>query len=181
MNQSELISNLADLEWEDFEVKAAKGGLPKSSWETVSAFSNTAGGWLLFGVKQAGKSFVIQGVSNPEKIEQDYFNAIRSGKFNVFIPSQQMKYEVEEKKVIAFYIPVSAQKPLYFNSLSNTHIRRGSSDQKATKEEIDAMFRDQTFGTKTSELVTGTSPNSFAWSNLQKTQALVSRKWKPIG
>lgn len=94
MTKSELISNLADLEWEDFEVKAAMGGLPKSSWETVSAFSNTAGGWLVFGVRQNGKIFEIQGVSNPEKIEQDFLNAIRSGKFNVFISTQQMRYRV---------------------------------------------------------------------------------------
>ena len=46
-----------------------KGEVPKSCWETVSAFSNTAGGWLVFGVSQKGKSFEIVGVNHPEKLE----------------------------------------------------------------------------------------------------------------
>lgn len=57
MTESQLISKLTDIEWEDFEVKAAKTDIPKNSWETVSAFSNTAGGWLVFGVKKDGKKF----------------------------------------------------------------------------------------------------------------------------
>jgi len=60
MNKQELIERLEDIEWEDFEVKEAKSELPKSSWETVSAFANTAGGWIIFGVKQTNKHFEIQ-------------------------------------------------------------------------------------------------------------------------
>ena len=52
MTKSELIEKLEDIEWEDFEVKEAKSEIPKSSWETVSAFSNTAGGWMIFGVSK---------------------------------------------------------------------------------------------------------------------------------
>ena len=83
MNKSEFIHKLAELEWEDFEVKEAKAEVPKSSWETVSAFANSSGGWLVFGVKQIGKFFEIQGVTNPEKIEQDFLSILRGDKFNV--------------------------------------------------------------------------------------------------
>jgi ATP-dependent DNA helicase RecG len=50
MTTTQLISHLSDLEWEDFEVKEARTEIPKNVWETVSAFSNTGGGWLIFGV-----------------------------------------------------------------------------------------------------------------------------------
>jgi len=63
MKKSELIEKLEDIEWEDFEVKEAKSEIPKSSWETVSAFSNTAGGWLIFGISKKGRSYDITGVS----------------------------------------------------------------------------------------------------------------------
>jgi ATP-dependent DNA helicase RecG len=35
MAKEELIQKLTSLEWEDFEVKAAKSELPKSVWEIV--------------------------------------------------------------------------------------------------------------------------------------------------
>ncbi|MCD6355473.1 MAG: putative DNA binding domain-containing protein [Prolixibacteraceae bacterium] len=175
MTKEELIQKLSDLEWEDFEVKAARAEIPKDAWETVSAFSNTSGGWLLFGVKQIGKKFEIQGVTNPEKIEQDFLNTIRGGKFNVFVPTKQEKYTVDGNTVIAFYIPVSKNKPVYYNSLANTFIRRGSSDQRATNEEIDSMYRDQTFGTKTSEIATGTSRKSINDASLSRYRDYMSR------
>ena len=37
-------------EWTSTEFKAARIALPKSAFETVSAFANTHGGWLLLGI-----------------------------------------------------------------------------------------------------------------------------------
>lgn len=145
MNQSEFLDKLTELEWEDFEVKEAKAEVPKSSWETVSAFANTSGGWLVFGVKQMGKTFTIQGVANSEKIEQDFLNTIRGEKFNTTLGVKSVKYNFEDKAVLAFHIAASKRKPVYFNNQTNTYIRRGSADTKATKEEVDTMYRDQTF------------------------------------
>src|SRR5690554_117649 len=176
MKKEELIDKLSDLEWEDFEVKEAKAEIPKSSWETVSAFSNTAGGWIVFGVKEIGKRFEIQGVTNPEKIEQDFLATLRNGqKFNAILHPQATKYKIEDKNVIAFYIPASDKKPIYFNSQSNTFIRRGSADQKATSEERDAMYRDQTFGTKTSELAKGTSRTDLDDKSIRQYRDYMSR------
>lgn len=176
MTKEELVMKLSDLEWEDFEVKEAKGEVPVSSWETVSAFSNSSGGWLIFGIKQIGQNFEIVKISNPEKVEQDFLNVLRSGqKFNVSINPTCLKYVIEGEIVLGFYIPVSPKKPVYFNTQSNTFIRKGSSDQRATQAEIDAMYRDQTFGTRSSELAIGTSLSDLKEKSIREYRDYMSR------
>ncbi len=155
MNKQELIQKLGDIEWEDFEVKEAKSDLPKSSWETVSAFSNTAGGWLVFGVKKEGKKYEILGVDNPEKIKRDFICVLRGNdKFNNKIKAECKKYSFGDKMVLAFYIPQEhpREKPIYFNGQRNTFIRTASGDQRATQEEIDSFYRNASFGEKDNEL-----------------------------
>lgn len=76
------------------------------------------------------------------------------------------KYSIDGKTVLAFYISSSPFKPVWFNSITNTFIRSGSGDRRATEMEINAMLRDQAFGIKSDEPATGTSfddidPGSF--------------------
>ena len=152
MNKGELIKKLQDIEWEDFEVKEAKSEIPKNSWESVSAFANTNGGWLIFGVMKEGKKYSIQGVKTPEKIEQDFTTVLRNkSKFNSVIKLKSKKYKFEDKTILAFYIPLSENKPVFYNNPKNTFIRSGSGDQRATQEEVNSMFRDSAFGTKDKE------------------------------
>ena len=106
MDKEKLIEKLKDIEWEDFEVKEAKSEVPKNSWDTVSAFSNTAGGWLIFGVRQSEKEFKIIGVDNAEKIEQDFIGVLRGcQKFNRKIEPKCKKYNFDSRLVLGFYIP----------------------------------------------------------------------------
>src|SRR3989344_1964198 len=153
MEKEELIQKLQDIEWEDFEVKEAKSEIPKNSWETVSAFYNTAGGWLIFGVKKEGKNYKVIGVEKPEKIEQDFIGVLRSGqKFNNKVEVKCKKYNFDGKTVLAFYISLSESKPIYYNNPKNTFIRSGSGDQRVTQEELNSMFRDSAFVTKDREI-----------------------------
>ena len=153
MTKDELVAKLRDIEWEDFEVKEAKSELPKTIWETVSAFSNTSGGWIVLGVKQSGKTFEIQGVGNIEKLEQDFLTTLRSEKFNQRLAVTSKSYDIDGKRLLAFYVPEVEMKPVYYNNPANTFIRMGSGDQRATEGEIRAMFRDQSFGKKTEEII----------------------------
>ena len=173
MTKEELKERIADLEWEDFEAKTAKSELPKDIWESVSSFSNCYGGWIVLGVKQEGKTFSIQGVDNIEKLEQDFFSTLRSQKFNAQLIAQPKKYIIDDKKLLAFYIPASKIKPIYYNVPSNTYIRMGSGDQRATEAEINAMFRDQSFGIKTEQFIPMSNFDMVNSASLQSYRSYV--------
>ena len=162
MTKDELIRKLDDIEWENFEVKTAANEIPKNVWETVSAFSNTAGGWIIFGVSFNQGKYEIIGIKNPEKIESDFLTVLRGQKFNVPINVLSKKYNFDNKTVLAFYISLSNKKPVYFNNVKNTFIRTGSGDQRATQEEIDTMYRNSSFGTRS---VLSIEKSSIAWLN----------------
>lgn len=120
MTKAQLLTRLNGIEWNDFEIKEAKNEVPKTAWETVSAFSNSYGGWIVFGVKEkriGGKStYEIQGVEHAEKVEQDFITVLRAkGKFNQRISVQSAKFDIDGKVVLAFYIPMSEFKPVYIS------------------------------------------------------------------
>ena len=176
MKKEDLLSRLNGVEWNDFEVKEAKNEVPKSAWETVSAFSNSYGGWIVFGIKETGNrgksTFEIQGVEQVEKIERDFVNVLRSvDKFNKRIAVQTVKFEIEGKNVLAFYIPMSEYKPVYINVPTNTYIRIGSGDQRATDYEVRAMQRDQAFGKKSNEAVFGSCFSDINQGSFQDFRA----------
>ena len=153
MTKEELLERLNDIEWDDFEVKEASGGLPKSMWETVSAFSNTAGGWIILGVKEKrnddGSIYIINGVPNAEKMEQEIISTFRSRtKFNALISGKAKQYEIDGKKILAFEIPLSPHRPIALKSNGDVYIRTGSGDVLASDLEVDAIVRDCAFGSK---------------------------------
>jgi ATP-dependent DNA helicase RecG len=62
-----------------------------------------------------------------------------------------------KEELLAFFVPSSMVKPIYYNNPINTFIRTGSGDRRATETEIMAMMRDQAFGSKSELTVEGTS------------------------
>ena len=168
MTKEELLQKLTEIEWDDFECKAAQDKLPEDVWATVSAFSNTSGGWIVFGVRQQGKRFDIQGVNNGEKTESDFLNTLRNGqKFNLRLSASGQKYDFDGKLVLAFFVPSAIVKPVYFGNPINTYIRTGSGDRRATETEVMAMMRDQAFGSKSEQVVEGTSIADLNRSSLE--------------
>ena len=160
MNRKELVDRLKLPEWEDFEAKEAKNVLPKDIWKTVSAFCNTNGGIIVLGVKDLGKgNLETTGVENPDKIQNDFITTLRSGKFNLQLSSKGFIYTIAGKTIIAFkFLPMPRQaKPVYFNDdIRNTYIRQGSTDQKASKDEISRMLREASEFSSDSMLIPGT-------------------------
>ena len=70
------------------ECKKAKSEMPKSIWQTYSAFANTIGGMILLGVdenmqeKDIQKRYQIIGIDEPRKIVTDFWNTLNSDKVN---------------------------------------------------------------------------------------------------
>ena len=70
------------------ECKKAKSEMPKSIWQTFSAFANTIGGMILLVVdenmqeKDIQKRYQIIGVDEPRKIVTDFWNTLNSDKVN---------------------------------------------------------------------------------------------------
>ena len=158
MTKEELLQKLTEIEWDDFECKRALDKLPEDVWTTVSAFSNTSGGWIVFGIKQQGAKFEILGVNNGEKTESDFLNTLRNGqKFNMRLTAKPRKYNFDGRLVLAFFVPSCIVKPIYVGNPINTYIRTGSGDRRATETEVMAMMRDQAFGSKSEQVVEGTS------------------------
>ena len=97
-------------------------------------------------------------MNNGEKTESDFLNTLRGGqKFNMRLSAKGVKYNFDGKLVLAFFVPSSMMKPIYFNNPINTFIRTGSGDRRATETEVMAMMRDQAFGCKSELVVEGTS------------------------
>ena len=60
------------------EAKKSQGGLPRSIWETYSAFANTDGGLILLGVveNKEDKSFSAVPLEDPSQLAADFWNTL---------------------------------------------------------------------------------------------------------
>ena len=133
------------------EAKKAQGGLPRSIWETYSAFANTFGGYILLGVvENADKSFSSVPQFAPEKIVSDFWNSVNNHSVvNVNILSDRNVQIVESggNRIVIIEVPRAARhdKPVYTGAdpFAGTYRRNGEGDYRCTKDEVRAMLRDQ--------------------------------------
>ncbi|MDH6234995.1 ATP-dependent DNA helicase RecG [Mesorhizobium soli] len=146
MTKDELLAKLQSIEWSDIEFKEATWAVPKDALSTVSAFANTEGGHIVFGVKQANGKFTTTGVTNADKMQNDFLGQVRdSNKVSVFLPIDGTVHDLAEGTVLAFYIPEAQrhQKPVYLDgNPKKAHIRRGGRDDTCTGDELLRFIRD---------------------------------------
>lgn len=94
------------------ECKEAEGNVPKSAYESYSAFANTKGGYIILGVKEDKKKvrqeerFVIQGIKNPKKQVEDFWNTINSSKVNYNILKDEDVFIIKENDISLVVIKV---------------------------------------------------------------------------
>lgn len=122
--------------------------LPKSFWETYSSFSNTSGGIIVLGVKEALPENQIVGVGNSEKIIADLWNQLSNPNkvsFRNVGNEDVIPIRVDEARTIIVIVIREApenMKPVYLDGREpNSYIRTGDGDRKATADELKAMVR----------------------------------------
>ncbi len=155
MDMQELKQLIYQGEKVDIECKKAENSVPKSAYESYSAFANTNGGYIIFGVKEdktktnPEERFIIQGIDNPEKQKEDFWNTINGSKVNVNILKDENVYVVEEDGIslIVIHVPRADfnMRPVYIgeNPYKGTFKRNHEGDYHATEHEVRGMIRDQ--------------------------------------
>lgn len=128
-----------------YELKSAAGGFPKTTEETISAFSNTHGGTLIFGI--AEKDFHPSPGFDAKTIQAKCAQASRE----LVEPPAQAAIEILEYEghpVVVANIPEmqARQKPCHvkkLGQLGGSFIRTGDGDHKMTLYEIDRFIENQ--------------------------------------
>ncbi|AZM37234.1 AAA family ATPase [Acinetobacter pittii] len=164
----------------DIECKLAigqdgKGGLPKSLWETYSAFANTDGGIIILGAKELKNgTFEARGVENLVQIKADLFNTLNNpAKINKNLLTDQFVREwlVDDKTLLLIAVPRAARKqqPIYLNNnpLNNTYIRQNEGDYKLDDEHVKRMLAEQAHDGRDDEILANFSLDDLAIESLR--------------
>ena len=135
------------------ETKRAEKEVPKSVWETYSAFANTVGGLILLGVdehpkeKDPARRFEILGVEYADKIRKDFWNTINSSKVsqNILKDSDVEVVDLDGKQIVCIHVPMAdwREKPVFLNEnvYKGTFRRNHEGDYHCTEAQVKAMIR----------------------------------------
>lgn len=146
MTRDELLAKLNSVEWDDIEFKAATWAVPKTALESVSAFANTKGGHIVFGVSEGDGALTITGLTDVDKVQNDFLGQTRdTQKISVVLPISGLVHEMPEGTVICFQIPEASrgEKPVYLDrNPKKAYVRRGGGDYACTGDELIRFIRD---------------------------------------
>jgi ATP-dependent DNA helicase RecG len=148
--EQELLNALACGEEEDWEFKHAKGGLPRSVWETYSAMANTDGGCIVLGVEQQPDGFVFSGVHEVAKTKKSIWDGINNRQqvsINLLTNDRVTAQKVQGHDVLVIRVPRAnrQQRPVFIgmNPLTGTYRRNFEGDYHCTEDEVGRMLADR--------------------------------------
>ena len=142
---------LNQTECDDIEFKSAAGGFPSSFWETYSAFANTDGGTIVFGVKETNGKFSLNGLSEEqiEKYKKDFWNGVNNPSTiscNLMNENNVRDAEYKGYRFLLFFIPRASkdQRSVFKTTdpYNGTYKRNYEGDYKCSKKEVRRMFAD---------------------------------------
>lgn len=147
LNPLDILVRLNWDEGDDLEFKSAKGGVPKSLWETYCAMANTHGGVILLGVEDDG---TVSGVSAPARLKKSFWDTINNrGKVSSNLLTDSDLVEVPHKQglILAIRVPQASryQRPVFLeqNPLTGTYRRNFEGDYHCTEQEVSRMLSDR--------------------------------------
>ena len=137
---------LAGTDISEYEVKSAAGGFPKTTVETISAFANTVGGAIIFGISEKAGFHAIDSL-DVKTIQANSAQAARE----LVDPPQPVDIVVltfEDRPIVVVNVPEAhvRQKPCYVKRLglmNGSYIRTGDGDHKMSPYEIDRFMENQ--------------------------------------
>ena len=132
------------------EAKDARGGVPRSVWESISAFANTDGGIVLLGVaERQDKSLEAVGLPDASRTLEDFWNTAHNpGKLSPCVLSgdDARVEEVGGKEIVVVEVPRARRqlRPVHVNGnpKTGTYRRDHSGDYLCSLDEVAAMYRD---------------------------------------
>ena len=136
------------------EFKEAVGGLPADVWETYSAFANTEGGEIVLGVHEdaAAHVFTLVGVPDARGLVDQIWVTVRNRKVvdrDILLTDGVSVVTRDGLDFVVIEVPraVRDEKPVEVYSRSArsfvAYVRRGTSDQRATRDDLDRMTYDR--------------------------------------
>lgn len=158
------------------EAKAAQGGIPRSIWESISAFANTAGGTILLGVKECDNgSLEAIGLDDAHKMLDDFWNAALSkDKLSArFMSDENARIEkVNGKEIIVIDVPWVNRhdRPVFLDKdiLDRTFRRTHTGDHRCSREEVQSMIRDASVASQDSEVIERCSMDDLDYDTVRR-------------
>ncbi len=163
------------------EAKKALGGLPKSLWETYSAFSNTYGGIILLGVEEyKNKSLHPVDLAHRDKLIKEFWSIVNDKSkvsANVLTNRDVVKATVGGKRIIVIFVPRAraVDRPVYIGGdvYAGTFRRSGEGDYRCNKEQVANMIKEATGSVNGVKIAKESSLDSLDEKCLSKYSALL--------
>lgn len=131
------------------EAKLAARALPKSVWETYSAFANTLGGVLLLGVEELpGHALRVRGVTDPDGMLCTFLEAVRDPlcvSANLLRPCDAAVEPTANGPVLLIRVPraTTHDLPVYIGGdpFTGSYYRSGEGDYRMPMHRVCALLK----------------------------------------
>ena len=135
------------------EAKKALGGLPRSIWETYSAFANTSGGVILLGVAEDKKDKTLYPVDLPDagRLAAQFWELVNDKRvvsLNLLKKTDVTIEKVEGKDIVVICVPKAkrSQRPVYIgnNPKTGAYYRDGEADLRFSEAQVERLMQEAT-------------------------------------